>query len=433
MIIPRSSGRPRRGTAAVTVVISLTVLVGIAAITVDGGMALTERRRAQAAADAAALAAAADLFANFASNGGEDPSGSARASALTTAAANGYSNDGSRSVVVVRIAPQTPLVSDATITTSGGDLKPGYAEATVQYNQPRFFSALWGTETVAIKARAVARGTWIPVPIGLILLDPSSAGALSVKGSGNLTVTGGSVIVNSSSPSGATAGGGGTLTAPEFDFAGTPGFATNGGGQFNGTLNSGVTPTADPLAYLTPPDPSKLTLQHTGGLQLTSDDAVTLNPGLYRGGIQITGKGQVTLRPGIYYMDGGGFSITGQGALVGDGVLIYNAPATSGDTITLAGQGSMTLTPMTTSAYQGITLFQDRTSAASIKVTGNGSLNITGTVYAPGSTLDVTGNGSTDVIGSQYIGYDMSLTGNGNVTIHANGPAARTRKIGLVE
>src|SRR6266852_540232 len=104
MIIRRSRTGHRRGVAAVIVVISLTVLVGVAAITVDGGMALTERRRAQTAADAAALAAAADLFTNFSSNAGEDPFGKARASAVTTAAANGYNNDGTRSTVIVRIS-----------------------------------------------------------------------------------------------------------------------------------------------------------------------------------------------------------------------------------------------------------------------------------------------------------------------------------------
>jgi hypothetical protein len=418
---------------AVLVVLCLAVLVGVAAIALDGGMALVERRRAQDVADAAALAAATDLFAHYETNNGQDVNGTAAASALSIAAANGYSNDGTQSIVTVRVSPAQPVQPDPTITDNSGNLKPGYAEVTVQYNEPRFFSAIWGQGTIPITGRAVARGTWTTIPDGVILLDPTSAGALTAKGNASLTVTGGSVVVNSSDPSGATAVGNATLTAPEFDFAGTPGYSTKGNAQFNGTINSGATPVADPLAYLTPPDPNNLTLQHTGGLHLSGDSSVTLNPGVYRGGIQITGKGDVTLNPGIYYMDGGGFSITGQGALSGNGVLIYNAPTTSGDAINLAGQGSMSLTPMSTGAYQGISLFQDRTSSATISIKGNGSVSIIGTIYAAGSTLDVTGNGSGDVIGSQYIGYDMSLTGNGDVTIKTSGPAARTRKFGLIE
>lgn len=435
MILPRSSGvrHGRRGMVAVLVVLCLAVLVGVAAIALDGGMALTERRRAQDVADAAALAAAADLFAHYRTNQGFDVNGTAATSALSIAAANGYRNDGTQSVVTVRVSPAPPVQSDPAITDASGNLKPGYAEVTVQFNEPRFFSSLWGRGTIPITARAVARGLWVPIPSGLILLDPTSAGALTAKGNATLTVSGGSVVVNSNDSSGASAVGNAMVTAPAFFFAGTPGYSTTGNAQFVGTINSGATPVADPLASLPPPDPSTLTLQHAGGLKISSDAPVTLNPGVYRGGIQITGKGSVTLNPGIYYMDGGGFSITGQGSLSGDGILVYNAPTTSGDVIKLAGQGSISLTPMTGGVYQGISLFQDRTSAATISITGNGSVSILGTVYAAGGTLDVAGNGSGDVVGSQFIGYDMSLKGNGDFTIHASGPAVRIRKFGLIE
>src|SRR5258707_15601623 len=115
MIIRRSRTGHRRGVAAVIVVISLTVLVGVAAITVDGGMALTERRRAQDVADAAALAAAADLFAHYLTNNGQDTNGTAAASARSIANANGYSNDGTRSIVTVRVSPAPPVQSDSAI------------------------------------------------------------------------------------------------------------------------------------------------------------------------------------------------------------------------------------------------------------------------------------------------------------------------------
>ncbi|HZT79695.1 MAG TPA: pilus assembly protein TadG-related protein, partial [Gemmataceae bacterium] len=95
-ILPR--GR-RRGAVAVLVAVCLTVLMGVVALSIDGGLLLQERRRAQATADAAALAAADDLFKNYNTNLGKDPSGSAAASARTVAKANGYSNDGTTSVV----------------------------------------------------------------------------------------------------------------------------------------------------------------------------------------------------------------------------------------------------------------------------------------------------------------------------------------------
>jgi hypothetical protein len=415
------------------VALSLTVLVGVAAITLDGGMATTERRHAQVTADAAARAAAADLFANYAANNGADPFGTALTSALSTAAANGFSNDGVHSTVTVRISPQTPLQADSTITQPGGGLLPGYVEVTVQFNEPRYFSAIWGKGTLPITARAVARGTWAFVDLGMLLLAPSGSGVFSANGNGSLMVRGGAVVVNSGDPSAAVAVGNASVTAPQFDFTGTPGHSTNGGAQFNGSIKSGATATADPLAYLTPPDPTTLPVRSAGGLNLSSQNNVTLSPGVYQGGIQISGSGNVTLLPGIYYLQGGGLSITGQGAVTGNGVLIYNAPGTSGGSISLTGQGSVSLSPMTTGPYQGISIFQDPTSTVGLSIKGNGSIAVSGAVYAANAAMTLTGNGNGDLIGSQFIGSGVSLQGNGSFTIDATGPTARTRHFGMVE
>src|SRR5262249_44138106 len=145
-----------------------------------------------------------------------------------------------------------PVQGDPTITDSSGNLKPGYAEVTVQYNEPRFFSALWGQGTIPIQARAVARGTWSVIADGLLLLEPSGSGALSAKGGGSCRVCGGRIVVNSGDPGGAIAAGGANVTAPTFYFAGTRGNSTSGGGQFNGTIQASVAPPPDPLAYLPP-------------------------------------------------------------------------------------------------------------------------------------------------------------------------------------
>jgi hypothetical protein len=418
---------------ALLVLVCLTVLLGVAAIAVEGGMALTERRRAQDVADAAALAAAADLFAHYQTNQGLDVGGTGAASALSVAAANGYSNDGAQSTVTVRVAPAPPVRGDVTITDSSGDLKPGYAEVTVRFNEPRFFSAIWGQGTIPIQARAVARGTWSVVNYGVLLLNPSGSGALTATGSGTLTVTGTSVVVDSNDPGGAVADGGAILTAVSFDLAGRPGDSTSGGGQFNGTIHSGFPSIPDPLAYLAPPDPSSLPLESSQTLKITGSQPVTLSPGLYKGGIQDSGNGNLTLQPGIYYMQGGGFSITGQGSVVGNGIMIYNAPLTHSDSIDLNGQGSVNITPMTSGPYQGISFFQDRSASVPVSVTGNGKVNMSGTFYAASASVKLTGNGTGDVIGSQYISYSLSLHGNGSMSTDSSGLTVRTRQFGLIE
>src|SRR5687768_12949042 len=52
----------RRGTVTVAVGICLVAMLGVIALSLDGGLLLDKRRQAQAASDAAALAAASELF-----------------------------------------------------------------------------------------------------------------------------------------------------------------------------------------------------------------------------------------------------------------------------------------------------------------------------------------------------------------------------------
>ena len=88
---------------------------------------------------------------------------------------------------------------------------------------------------------------------------------------------------------------------------------------------------------------------------------------------------------------------------------------------------------MTTGPYQGISFFQDRNSTVPLSITGNGNLNMSGTFYAARASVKITGNGSGDVVGSQYISYDLTLGGNGSLSISWSGATARTRLIGLIE
>jgi len=142
------------------------------------------------------------------------------------------------------------------------------------------------------------------------------------------------------------------------------------------------------------------------------------------------------MMPGIYYMDGGGFSFTGQGGLSAQGVMIVNAPKSNADNISITGNGTnpINISPMTDGIYKGISLWQVRSSTNTIAVNGNGGDTMTGTFYAAKGTLNVTGNGTNAVIGSQYISYDMVMGGNGSFSVNWNvDQTARTRIIRLVE
>src|SRR5215831_3228886 len=210
----------RRSAVTPLVAVCLMLMVpAILALVVDGGMLLTERRRAQATADAAAMAAACTLYDNYPVDQGLGKVGNPSGSALAVASANGYTNDGVTSSVTVNIPPQSGIYAGL----------PSYVEVIVTYYQGRAFSSFLGTGTLPVMARAVARGAWTDSNAGVIVLNYSGKGTLSVQGNGAFTDVGAKVIVNSNNPSASVDTGSGTMIAPEFDITG--GDSINGSGQ----------------------------------------------------------------------------------------------------------------------------------------------------------------------------------------------------------
>lgn len=418
----------RRGVVAVLTAAILVGLVGITAISIDGGLVQDNKRRVQAAADAAALAAATQLFRNYASvtTSNYDPGSNGNTAATSTATTNGFSSG-----VTVNIPPTSgPFVN-----------KTGYAEVKITYQQPRYFSTLWGNSTIPVYARAVAKGYWGGSGNGVIVLDPVAQYALDSSGGGSATVTGGAnMIVDSNNTAAARTTGGGTLTAPSFEVTG------NTVGSFNGTVHTGVPPTPDPLAYLPQPSsPSDGRMTTTGIGQ--GNHRYVLTPGRYRNLPTFNVGDEVVLQQasagnnGIFYIDGGGFTSTGASITMDSsttgGVMIFNSPANSAQSqgINISGNsaGTVNLKALDSSIYAGILFFQNRTAAQSMSVTGNGSFSLKGTFYLANALLQVTGNG-TATIGSQYISRLLNMSGSGAVTIdYTDDGTARKREIRLVE
>jgi hypothetical protein len=433
---------PRRANIAVLLALSLTGILGTLAIALDGGLLQDNRRRVQGAADAAALAAATQLFSNYpaivASNYLTfDPGGKAVSAALSSTSNNGFPNDNTTSSVTVNVPP-----------TSGPFAgKVGYAEVIVTYYQPRYFSTIWGSTSVPVKARAVARGRWAGSGDGIIILDPSAKDALNASGTGSVTVTGGaSVIVDSSNSAAAGVTGGGSVTASDFEITG--GYT----GTLNGTIHTGVPPTPDPLAYLpVPPVPPNGTMTSTPildskGKQIAT--AYTLTPGLYTnlpnfvsGDTVVLGQASANSAGGIYYLNGTGFTANGANITMdpatSGGVMIYNNPTNTSNSqgISIQGNssGAVNLSALTSGPYAGILFWQNRTAAQTMSITGNGNFTLTGTFYAANALLTITGNGNA-TIGSQYISRTLNLGGNGDITInYTDNGTARIREVILAE
>jgi len=409
----------RRGAVVVLVAISLAVVLAFVAIAIDGGGLLEERRQAQAVSDAAAIAAAEDLFRNYPRNKGLDVEETAEERARAIAAQNGYSGDGTQSIVTVRTSPEAYTGGP----NQGQTLPPGYAEVSVQFNQPRYFSAIFGDGAIPIPARAVARGSWNPSFVGIHVLDLHAPGALTGTGEATVTVTGAKVIVNSDASDAATTNGA-IITSDDFKITG--GTSVVGGkGAFVGPIEYGTPPEPDPLRFI--PEPETAGMPVNNKLHL-SNGTRSISPGVYRGGITVAGQGNLIMAPGIYYMDGGGFSFSGQGSLLAQGVMIFNAPQSNSDVVDISGTGSIVMSPPQDGIYKGLTLFQDRESTNTMSVSGGGFMNITGTFYCANGTLSVSGGGDSHV-GSQYISRYLKIVGNGGLRIDYDPTQAIPRRI----
>ena len=419
----RLRNKTRWANVSVFVAFSLIGLIGCVAIVIDGGLLIHTQRYVQSTADVAALSGAENLYYNYVAYQGKDHANAALNAAKQVAADNGFT-DGNGCTVEVNIPPKNGLFVG----------QNGYIEVIITYQQPRGFSNIFGTGAIPVKARAVALGAWVPANVGILMLDPTSSGSLTDNGGGTVNVSGVPVIVDSNSPTAMVTVGGGNITAPTFDVTGIPGYSGSG---FNGTMNSGATPTPDPLRYIPEPDPTGAPVQATknNGYHISGGNK-TIQPGVYSGGITVTGQASLTMQPGIYYMEGGGFSFSAGGNLTATGVMIVNMPSSNTDNVSIAGSpgASINISPMTTGPYAGISVWQTRTATNTVSITGNGSSTISGTFYAQHGTMKVTGGGGSDVLGAQYISWDMTIGGNGGFNLNWNpNLVARIRKLYLVE
>jgi hypothetical protein len=376
----------------------LPVVVGVMALALDGGMLYHQRQTAQSIADASALAGAYQLY-----NGLNFSAAQSAATAIGTQ--NGV----------------TIASSDVT------NPKSGYVAVSVTSSQPRLFSAVWGSGTLSVTASAVARGSNAPYSKAAILVLASSGTSVSLSSTTQVTASNGGIVVDSNSSTSVLSSGSLSITTPELDLSG--GIRYSGSNPNKATLTkTGQTSTPDPLANVPVPSSSNLTVQSSSTLFLTG--TTTLNPGVYTGGLALSGSAAVTLNPGIYYINGGGINMTGTAGITGSGVMIYN---TGGGSINLSGTGNVSLNPMTSGTYAGLTLFQDRSNTASATMSGGSNISNTGTFYVPSATLTLSGTSGTAVMGAQFIANKVTFSGGAGVKVNYDGSVAGSSSLALVD
>jgi hypothetical protein len=251
------------------------------------------------------------------------------------------------------------------------------------------------------------------------------------------------------------------IIAPHMYIHGT---CQESGGEVVSPVTEGSDRTPDPMAGLYGPDQqtypagycpkkqgSQIVYEQSvptrDGCQWSQNGStITLVPGVYYGGWKFSGKDvTVRLQPGIYIIAGGGLSITGPdldstpGTVGGDPdpmldparILIFSTDNTTDSTceetigrcvqgdIKISGKSSLRLWGLDSGPWRGMLMWQDGRGSnptAKIEITGQGELDIAGTIYAPKSHVKIEGNGlSTAILAVQIISWTWDIGGSADL------------------
>ncbi|RPI26920.1 MAG: hypothetical protein EHM70_18405 [Chloroflexota bacterium] len=425
------------GQAIIMIVISIVVLLGFTALAIDGGMVLSDRRHAQNSADSAALAGALQKV-----NGASDAEiGQA---ALFSALANGFD----AAIVDVIITPVT-------------DFSGSYHLVTVTITsttQTSFVQMFWGESGMRNRVTATARvrltqpalpGTAI---VGMGDCTSNVDHVIAIAGGGNsgdVRTFDGGVFLNSPEagnahcaidppPSGVIAIESGysiytvgnqdyTSNASNLNFDNvSPRPALTG-------INGGST-IDDPLTEL--PDPvcaQDGSIAANGHYQPGNYDraaytsAPEIGPGIWdkglycvSGNISLSGQEKIDATSGVtLYMIDGGIYTTGQA-----GIQIIAPDNVNPDGSVCDPENK---DPSDSCTFQAVAIFMARRNPQPIDLQGNGTIRITGLVYALNTTMTAGGGGSSadeyTVLG-QIIAKAIYSNGNGSFNVVYN--AGRT-------
>lgn len=379
--------RSERGQALILIVFGIIGLIAITGLTVDGGMAYSDRRNAQNAADTAAYAAA------LAHVRGQNASDAAQA----VATSNGYTSNVS---VTTAASPNGTCPTgaqnnlDITVTITSV-VNTGFGRAV---GIPTM------TNTVVATTRAC--GTYVaPLFNGnaIVGLNPSTSDCAFDSGNSNAadwTVTGGGIFSNGC----AYSKNNDSVTFDAGHCATAVGTASNFTCSHSNQANQAINYPNDVLAIM-PPNPCDST------------------PG-------DVGLPQPAPSGGAVYLNNGVYCITDFDAYDQKDIILNNATMYVTDLVfklKFAGGGGFSGTPTQSGIYHSYYMIMayDPTpctsftsnSAQVVQWRGNGFGELYGTVLAPSACIDYRGNSDGTATNSQLIGYMITSNGNAEVAV----------------
>ena len=438
-----------RGQALILIALAAIGLFGVTGLAIDGSARFSDRRHAQNAADASALSGAL-AYGNLTASPVYDADGNLaspidwKVNALNLANDNGYTGDHVRSEVKVYLCSEHDASCGAGYAGS-----TQYVQVIVTSYVKTYFARVIGINQTQNTVQAIAlakRGGPLFEGNSIVALNPSSScpGSLLVGGSGTITLDGGGILVNSSSPDCAFEQQGCNL---ELEFINGGGISSSGidNVDFDACYSgSAVTPSYDapPIQFPgdldLPDEPAECDVSSPGWW---SSDATTtyLHPGRYnefppKSGGGITVRDNMFMYPGNYCVNNV-VKLNDQHLILnGTEVMIYIRP---GYDFSIEN-GEFHLSAPTSGEYAGYLMIvgSDFTgSPDTCKIDGNANDSYTGTIFAPYCNLTINGTANSTAYNGQIVGYEVKINGSSNLSFtydeDLNGKTKR--KVGLMK
>ncbi len=380
-------GRSERGSILILTALMMTVLLGVAAFSVDVSFGFDLRNRLAAAADAAAKSAALEVERGNTAN-------------FTAFAQKAVDKHAAAGLIPSGVSVDAHLCTAEGATCVAPYNTAKFVEVFLASTQSTFFGRVLGVTSLTPQARAVA-GSAEAADCWVLFDD------LTTQNNDKITMNGCGVSVGDDI----------ALGNNSWIHAASVGV----GDQCSGC--GGVTPAwvkipipADPLAGLPPPsDPGPAAGSNCPN-PLTIGTSITLNPGKYCGW-RFDGNGNtLTLNPGTYYMTGPITSRTpGKDVnIVGSGVMIYLAPGGSIDLD--ANHVSMDLSAPTSGLYSGILFYQDRANTSAARFSkNNGDFTFSGASYFPAAVVSVKNNLAWSSNCTLFVAKSLEMKNNATI------------------
>lgn len=401
------TGKDDRGAVAIMVAVLATIILIIAALVVDLGLARDTKRQSQAAADASALAAGNKLYSatgtvQFATAVAEAKAYAQRNFGVAVSEWTGCTDTGRLAFVPTGSTPCISFDQESQPTL----VRVRIPTKAVDTN----FAAVAGVNQISIAtaARVVLKPPGLPCIVCVL-----GSGLTHDLQNGDVLVDGGNIHFNGNVSVGAN---GLVVTNGTIGVEGT---ASGSYANYTPDPTTGVPPISDPLSFLVmPPDMSALAAA-------PKSNPCADGPGKY-GSFNFPNS-LCTLQPGLYVIAGGSgteWKQTGNASsiLAGTGVTLYftcGSPTTptacatgaQGASLDASGNGSITLTPPSSGPLKGVAIAYDRNNNSMMRLTGNGIAGMRGAIYMLNGKLQMNGNGCTQT-NSAVVVKTIEMNGN---------------------